>query len=253
VARPAGTPPNPADITEATAHVRVNADHAGGTRKLTLSTTDANMPITFEIHGSERVRVDETGYVGLGTSQPKGALHILTPGEPPAALDTNQNGLMAGTQSTSGYKWLQSYGGPLILNPAGNDIGIGITTPQSFLDVGGAIAILGRPVINEQGQWVGDRSSLIGPAGVQGPAGPRGPQGVAGPAGVRGPAGPAGPSGSPGPSVKTSAACSNLGGVCRNICVSRTIVSQNSPCTVTSETGMCSADGNLGVCCVCGN
>ncbi|MCY1056885.1 collagen-like protein [Nannocystis sp. SCPEA4] len=54
-------------------------------------------------------------------------------------------------------------------------------------------------VINENGQWVGDPSGLIGPAGPPGPAGPAGPAGADGAAGPEGPAGPAGPAGPEGP------------------------------------------------------
>ena len=57
-------------------------------------------------------------------------------------------------------------------------------------------------VINDQGQWVGDPTGLIGPAGPAGPAGvagPAGPAGPAGAAGATGPAGPAGPAGAVGP------------------------------------------------------
>lgn len=55
------------------------------------------------------------------------------------------------------------------------------------------------PVIDANGQWVGDPSGLIGPAGPAGPAGAAGPAGPAGPAGAQGPAGPAGPAGAVGP------------------------------------------------------
>jgi len=55
------------------------------------------------------------------------------------------------------------------------------------------------PVIDENGQWVGDPSGLIGPAGPEGPQGPTGPAGETGPAGPAGPAGPTGPAGPAGP------------------------------------------------------
>src|SRR5207248_845441 len=50
--------------------------------------------------------------VGIGTSIPAAPLHILGPAlAPPVALPSSQNGLLLGLQSTSGYKWIQSYGG----------------------------------------------------------------------------------------------------------------------------------------------
>ena len=55
--------------------------------------------------------------VGLGTDWPRGPLHILKTGEPPGGLPEPENGLMLGIAGTSDYKWIQSYGGGLSLNP----------------------------------------------------------------------------------------------------------------------------------------
>jgi hypothetical protein len=86
------------------------------------------------------------------------------------------------------------------------------SVPYAFLaqDVNGdihptSVTINGTEVINNMGQWVGDPTGLIGPAGADGAVGPTGPQGdpgVAGPqgpTGATGPAGPAGPQGVAGP------------------------------------------------------
>ena len=78
-----------------------------------------------------------SGGVGLGVN-PSGALHINAPtSAPPAALPAAENGLLLGTTGTSSYKWIQSYGGVLNLNPQGNFVGIGITVPDATLTVGG--------------------------------------------------------------------------------------------------------------------
>src|SRR5205807_2232420 len=82
------------------------------------------------------------------------------------------------------------------------NIGIGTSTPAAALDVNGAVAVAGTPVINSSGQWVGSPTGLQGPPGPQGsagPAGPQGPAGLNGSPGTTGPAGPAGPSGPSGP------------------------------------------------------
>ena len=55
-----------------------------------------------------------------------------------------------------------------------------------------SVSIGNEEVINDQGQWVGDPTGLLGPTG---PAGPEGPAGAAGAAGAPGPAGPMGPAG----------------------------------------------------------
>jgi hypothetical protein len=75
----------------------------------------------------------------------------------------------------------------------------GDITPQSV-----SIAGYGE-VIASNGQWTGDPTGLIGPAGPAGAQGPMGPQGAqgaqgpVGPAGAQGPAGPMGPQGPAGP------------------------------------------------------
>ncbi|HLK57148.1 MAG TPA: tail fiber domain-containing protein [Chthonomonadaceae bacterium] len=61
---------------------------------------------------------------------------------PPAALPGNAKGLLLG--SNSGFQWIQTYGGPLILNSnggrgGGNCVGIGLTNPIWTLDVAGTI------------------------------------------------------------------------------------------------------------------
>jgi hypothetical protein len=100
-----------------------------------------------------------TGNIGIGTQTPLGALHINKPGTPPGGLPANQNGLLLGIENINGYKWLQSYGGPLVLNTMGNNVGIGISAPQATLDVGGAVAVKGHVVVDDAGQWETGRIS----------------------------------------------------------------------------------------------
>ncbi|MBA3550066.1 MAG: collagen-like protein, partial [Nannocystis sp.] len=54
------------------------------------------------------------------------------------------------------------------------------------------------PVIDANGQWVGDPTGLVGPAGPAGAAGADGAAGPAGPAGADGAIGPEGPAGADG-------------------------------------------------------
>ena len=68
-----------------------------------------------------------------------------------------------------------------------------------------SVTINGFPVINSNGDWIGNPTGLAGPAGPAGATGPQGPQGDAGPQGpqgdpgVAGPTGPIGPTGATGP------------------------------------------------------
>src|SRR5215813_747758 len=70
-----GTAPPPA-VTEGTGRVAVDADQATGQRKFTLGSSDAGMPITFETRGAERLRIDDTGKIGVGTPNPQTQLDV---------------------------------------------------------------------------------------------------------------------------------------------------------------------------------
>jgi Collagen triple helix repeat (20 copies) len=78
------------------------------------------------------------------------------------------------------------------------DNAVGDITPRS-------ISINGTIIVDENGQWVGDPTGLVGPTGAAGPTGadgavgPTGPMGPAGAAGAVGPTGPQGPQGLAGP------------------------------------------------------
>ncbi len=169
--------------------------------------------------------ISSGGAIGIGTTLPQAPFHINSAAAPPAGIPLGNNGLLLGSAGDSAYKWMQSYGGPLSLNPQGNNVGIGTSTPTAKLEVvGGDLRVSGNIFAN--GQLVGQ----------QGP---------------------------PGPPVHTSAACqsgpaASIG--CR--CSGRIVSSQSSPavdgagCSASSDTGSCSASSRsagsvASVCCVC--
>lgn len=90
--------------------------------------------------------------VGIGTSTPRGALHLLTIGDPPAGLSATENGLLLGVAGTASYKWIQSYGGALALNSEGNNVGISTALPNYRLEVNGSA---GKP---GGGDWTNSAS-----------------------------------------------------------------------------------------------
>jgi trimeric autotransporter adhesin len=76
--------------------------------------------------------------VGIGTTIPAGPLHVNGPyGAPASGQASGNNGLLLGTNGDLSYKWIQSYGGPLALNPEGNQVGIGTNAPDATLSVNG--------------------------------------------------------------------------------------------------------------------
>jgi hypothetical protein len=80
------------------------------------------------------------GNVGIGTNNPRGALHIVRPGRPPP-VRREQNGLLLGSRSTTEFKWIQSYGALLAVIPQGNNVAIGHSTATHRLDLDGAARI----------------------------------------------------------------------------------------------------------------
>lgn len=112
---------------------------AGNTLSLNNGGNSVNVSAVgpWSVSGSNIYR--NSGNVGIGTSSPQGALHILKSGSPPNSLSSSQNGLMLGINSTSSYKWIQSYGGHLSINSKGNSVGIGTTAPLQKLHVAGKV------------------------------------------------------------------------------------------------------------------
>lgn len=94
--------------------------------------------INFVTQGSERVRIDSSGNTGFGQPSPStkvdvnGVLTIDTDYAPSSAV----GGLALGDYQGGGYKWVQSMNSqPLVLNPLGNNVGIGDTSPDNKLTI----------------------------------------------------------------------------------------------------------------------
>ena len=118
------------------------------------------------------ILVDETsGNVGIGTDNPTSELQVI------------------GTVAASTF----ASNSPLIFEaPAG-------TERMRIDDNNGDIVVGSTPVINEQGQWIGDPTGLTGPTGADGATGPKGDTGATGPKGDTGDTGPKGDTGAIGP------------------------------------------------------
>jgi hypothetical protein len=115
----------------------------------------ATSNLVFGIGATERLRIDSSGRVGIGTSSPGTTLEVSAGGGSSPSL-TGTGGNFAITQpglvtslEFGGYGsapyglWLQTKnktGGsfPLILNPLGGAVGIGTSSPGTALEVNGA-------------------------------------------------------------------------------------------------------------------
>ena len=115
--------------------------------------TITNHPTTIWANGAERMRINSTGNVGIGTSNPSGRLSVVpsvTPITPTTASqitvgESSENSaynLRIGYFANGGYKGsLQSIAGgipsDLILNGDGGNVGIGTISPANKLHISG--------------------------------------------------------------------------------------------------------------------
>ena len=107
-------------------------------------------------NNAERMRIDSSGNVGIGTTAPASKAHILgssndTISQANANLNVEGgggNGMLFGTQATAPYRSYIQAGFvdnlatatyDLLLNPQGGKVGIGTASPASALDVNGTV------------------------------------------------------------------------------------------------------------------
>lgn len=96
--------------------------------------------LTITSRGSSRLFIqNDTGRIGIGTTDPAGKLQIIN-----ASEDAGGTSLVVGPASGSNlrlgyhdnYSWIQSHGEkPLAINPLGQNVGIGTPTPDARLQI----------------------------------------------------------------------------------------------------------------------
>ena len=114
-------------------------------------------PLLFQTNGAERMRIDGSGNVGIGTSSPRARSHVSGgSGAPSLSADTNNIALTTSATSVElaegAYPgspfayWMQvkqttnvGAAWPLVLQPIGGDVGIGTSSPAVRLDLGSIV------------------------------------------------------------------------------------------------------------------
>jgi hypothetical protein len=128
--------------------------------------------VTYGTSWGERMRIDGSGNVGIGTTSPDSKLDVRGADLPPA--DGNQTlsitNTTGGTQLNMGtaennYGWIEAREGAtlrnLLLNPNGGNVGIGTTTPSYKLAVEGAIAVQGAQNLWLRGGRIGFENAAL--------------------------------------------------------------------------------------------
>ena len=115
--------------------------------------------MAFAPNGSEKMRIDNSGKVGIGTNSPNTMLHVDAPdGTTYPTLGTasgvlglainEQHGMYLGVDGSSGNGWIQpmredgtgtAY--DLVLQPSGGSVSVGTNSTSSKLEVNGDIGI----------------------------------------------------------------------------------------------------------------
>jgi hypothetical protein len=177
------------DVVTGTARWRISNDGSGNIIDEVLDSTGAayrdyklyGLNLISYTSGSERMRLDSSGNLGIGTSSPKaklqstGAAATATPtggsatGSAQYLTNTNDAfGMLFGI-SGGGAGWIQQQRTDatntqydLLINPIGGNVGIGTSSPAQRLDVTGALNSVQARFGNVAGRGLEISTELVG-------------------------------------------------------------------------------------------
>jgi hypothetical protein len=152
------------DATQASLSIQLHTELA----RIATGTSDA---LAFDTNSAERMRIDSSGNVGIGTSSPTQKLQINDAGNVTIQLTKTGVASFAIINNGTAGTILQNEANPLIFSTSNTErmritsagfVGLGTTTPATRLDVNGEITLVSTGYVGWGGQTVtilGDSTS----------------------------------------------------------------------------------------------
>ena len=146
----------------------MNLKYDGGDNKLYIGGESSGTS-----YGPHIAITRNDGDVGIGTSSPTTKLHIYesTDATPSSSSDGafriqgSSTSLTIGQNTT--YNWIQTWSSqPLAINPLGNNVGIGTSSPSAKLDIHGSGALIQMENTTSNHQWEWYTSGSVGDDGI---------------------------------------------------------------------------------------
>lgn len=136
-------------VTTATSYGTISGGYGSSAPQMTFNLPSATLGnYVWQIAGTESMRLDASGNLGIGTASPAARLHVSGTGSattPIAYIASSVGPYLGFGVADSSYSWIQGFNTlPLYINHQGNDtiingttgnVGIGTTSPGSKLDV----------------------------------------------------------------------------------------------------------------------